>query len=91
MPFGLKSAGTTYQRMIMKMFDDMVVKNKEESNHIRDLTKVFAIFRTQKRRLNVVKCVFEVSSGKFLGYLVIRRGIKENPEQITAINDLVSL
>ena len=46
MPFGLKNAGSTYQRMMIKMFeaqmsknievyiDDMVVKSKMESEHI---------------------------------------------------------
>ena len=74
MLFGLKNAGVTYQRMIMKMFepilgntmdayiDHMVVKSKEESDHIRDLTEVFMILKTHKLRLNAAKCAFEVSS-----------------------------
>ena len=57
MPFHLKNAGATYQRMITKIFepilgktidpyiDDMVVKSKEESDYIRDLTEVFAILK----------------------------------------------
>ena len=43
-----------------------------------------------KLRLNAAKCSFEVSSRKFLGHLVTRQGIEANPEQITAINNLVS-
>ena len=50
MPFGLKNAGSTYQRMMTKMFepqlgksikvyiDDMVVKSKVVSKHMEDLT-----------------------------------------------------
>ena len=57
MPFGLKNAGSTYQRMMTKMFkpqlgknieiyiDDMVVKSKLESEHINDLGNVFEILR----------------------------------------------
>ena len=57
MPFGLKNAEATYQRMITKMFepilgkpvdayiDDMVIKNRKESDNVRDLTKVFTILR----------------------------------------------
>ena len=71
--------------------DDMVVKRKKELDHVSDLTKVFAILKRHKLRLNTAKCVFRVSLGKFLGYLVTRRGIEVNPEEIIAINNLVSL
>ena len=102
MPFWLKSDRATYQRMITKMFEsimdktmdayinDMVVKSKKESNHVKDLTKVFAILKRHKPRLNAMKCTFEVGSKKFLGYLVTRREIKANLEQIVAINNLVN-
>ena len=54
-PFGLKNAGATYQRMITKMFrvkigqivrvyiDDIVVKSKREVRHIEDLQGVFEV------------------------------------------------
>ncbi|XP_057482002.1 uncharacterized protein LOC130768918 [Actinidia eriantha] len=102
MPFGLKNAGATYQRMVIKMFksilgrtmdayiDDMVVKSREESDHLRDLSEILAILRQHKLRLNAAKCAFGVGSGKFLGHLVTRRGIEANPEQITAIDKLTS-
>uniref|UniRef100_A0A2N9GFJ3 Reverse transcriptase domain-containing protein n=1 Tax=Fagus sylvatica TaxID=28930 RepID=A0A2N9GFJ3_FAGSY len=79
MPFGLKNAGATYQRMVTKMFkdqigrtmeiyiDDMVVKSKLSQNHLEDLTETFRILRLHKLRLNASKCVFGVGSGKFLG------------------------
>lgn len=82
MPFGLKNAGATYQRMVTKMFkhqlggtmeayiDDMVVKSKHKSDHLNHLAEVFAILRKHKLRLNAEKCAFGVGSGKFLGYLV---------------------
>lgn len=37
-------------------------------------------------KLNASKCSFGVHSGKFLGYLVSKRGIEANPDQIDAIN-----
>ena len=79
MSFGLKNAGSTYQRMITKMFepqlgknvkvyiDDMVVKSKLVSEHVMDLTSIFEILREHKLRLNASKCSFGVGSGKFLG------------------------
>ncbi|KAL2466300.1 Reverse transcriptase domain-containing protein [Abeliophyllum distichum] len=33
-------------------------------------------------RLNPLKCVFEVASGKFLGYMVNQKGIEANTEKI---------
>ena len=100
MPFGLKNAGSTYQRMITKMFesqlgknvkvyiDDMVVKSKLVSEHLADLMNIFEILRRHKLRLNESKCSFRVGSRKFLGYMVTHRGIEVNPDQIRAINSL---
>ena len=103
MPFGLKNAGSTYQRMMTKMFepqlgrsieiyiDDMVVKSKVVSEHVEDLMNIFEILRKHKLRLNASKCSFGVRSGRFLGYMVTHRGIEVNPDQIKAINNLQAL
>ena len=100
MSFGLKNAGSTYQRMMTRMFepqlsknikiyvDDMVVKSKMVSEHLGDLDSTFNVLRKHKMRLNASKCSFGVGSGKFLGYMVTYRGIEVNPNQIKAINDL---
>ena len=100
MPFGLKNAGSTYQRMMTRMFepqlgkiievyiDDMVVKSKVVSEHVKDLEIIFAILREHKLRLNASKCSFGVGSGKFLGYMVTHRGIEVSPDQIKEINSL---
>ena len=100
MPFGLKNAGSTYQRMMTRMFksllgknieiyiDDMVVKSKMVSEHLGDLRIIFKILKNYKLRLNASKCSFGVGSSKFLGYVVTHRGIEVNPDQIKAINKL---
>ena len=102
MPFKLKNARSTYQRMMTRMFksllgknieiyiDDMVVKSKMVSEHLGDLRTIFEILRNYKLRLNAFKCSFGVRSGKFLGYMVTHRGIEVNPDQIKAINNLRS-
>ena len=102
MPFGLKNARSTYQRMMTRMFksqlgknieiyiDDMVVKNKMVSKHLEDLQAIFEILRKYKLRLNASKCSFDIGLGKFLGYMVTHRGIEVNPDQIKAINNLRS-
>ena len=100
MPFGLKNTGSTYQRMMTKMFesrlgknieiyiDDMVVKSKAVSEHVGDLRDIFEILRKHKLHLNASKCSFDVGSGKFLGYMVTHLGIKVNSDQVKAINSL---
>ena len=55
---------------------------------MNDLRSVFKVLRKHKLHLNASKCSFGVSSGKFLGYMVIHQGIEVNPDQIKAINDL---
>ena len=100
MPFGLKNARSTYQRMMTRMFepqlgksievyiDDMVVKSKVVSEHVRDLSDIFEILRRHKLRLNASKCSFGVGSGKFLGYMIIYRGIEVSLDQIKVVNSL---
>ena len=41
-------------------------------------------------RLNPTKCVFGVSSSKFLGFMVSQQGIEANPEKVKAILDITS-
>ena len=100
MPFRLKSAGSTYQRMMTRMFepqlgksievyiDNMVVKSKVVSEQVEDLRNIFEILRKHKLRLNASKCSVGVGSSKFLGYMVTHQGIEVNPDQIKAINSL---
>nr|KYP48299.1 Retrovirus-related Pol polyprotein from transposon 17.6 [Cajanus cajan] len=97
MPFGLKNAGATYQRLMNKVFqnqigknmkvyvDDMVVKSEDLDRHLSDLAEVFQQLRRHDMRLNSEKCVFGVSGGKFLGFMLSARGIEANPDKWQAI------
>ncbi|KAL2232611.1 UNVERIFIED_CONTAM: Retrovirus-related Pol polyprotein from transposon 17.6 [Sesamum indicum] len=102
MPFGLKNAGATYQRLVNRMFedqigktmevyvDDMLVKSSRSRDHIAYLEQTFATLRKFRMKLNPMKCTFGVAGGKFLGYLISERGIEMNPEKIEAILKLKS-
>jgi ribonuclease HI/transposase InsO family protein len=97
MPYGLKNALPTFLRAMSKTFgdlirdkvevyvDDIVVKTKRRSTLVEDLTLVFDRLWATRTKLNPNKCVFGVSAGKLLGFLVSYRGIEANPEQIKAI------
>ncbi|KAK0593489.1 hypothetical protein LWI29_037564 [Acer saccharum] len=102
MPFGLKNAGATYQRLVNKMFakmlgstmevyiDDMLVKSLVARQHIDHLRQSFDVLDQYGMKLNPTKCSFGVSSGKFLGYLVTQRGVEANPDQIRSIENIES-
>ena len=68
--------------------DDMLVKRKEENQHVSHISKCFSILRKYGMKLNPEKCTFGVKGGKFLGYMVTERGIEANPDKIKAILDL---
>ena len=68
--------------------DDMLAKSKEEEHHLDDLKEMFETLRLYGMKLNPNKCVFGVSSGKFLGFMVSQRGVKANLDKIQAILEI---
>ena len=100
MPFGLKNAEATYQRLVNRMFqkqigmsmevyiDDMLVKSSTTELHIAHLFEAFQILREYNMKLNPAKCAFGVSAGKFLGFIVNNRGIEANPDKIKVVLDM---
>ena len=70
MPFGLKNAGATYQRLMDMAFvnsigvnlevyvDDLVIKSREEDHMLQDILKVFQQMRDIHMKLNSAKCSF---------------------------------
>lgn len=102
MPFGLKNAGATYQRIIDSAFqsqigrnleayvDDMVIKSKEEHEMLADIVETFDNLRKINMKLNPKKCSFGMEEGKFLGYMVTSEGIRANPKKTKAIMDMQS-
>jgi hypothetical protein len=87
MAFGLKNGGATYQKCVHTILegqirwnieaniDDIVVKSKKRGDLLDDLKETFDNLRKFKMMLNSKKCVFGVSSGKLLGYMVSSRGL----------------
>ena len=102
MPFGLKNAGATYQSLVNRMFqkqigttmevyiDDMLVKSTTAKLHIAHLSETFQIVRNYNMKLNLAKCSFGVSAGKFLGFIVNHQGIEANPNKVKVLLDMSS-
>ena len=102
MPFGLKNAGATYQRLMDRVLapmigrnvqayvDDMVVTSQVKEQHFADLEELFTTIAKYRLKLNPEKCVFEVEVGKFLGFLLTERGIEANLEKCATIKAMRS-
>jgi hypothetical protein len=91
MPFGLKNVGATYQRAMVALFhdmmqkeikvyvDDMIAKSREGENHVQILKELFERLRKYRLRLNHARCSFGVKSRNLLGFMMIDKGIKVDP------------
>nr|AAS01973.1 retrotransposon protein, putative, Ty3-gypsy sub-class [Oryza sativa Japonica Group] len=102
MPFGLITAGNTFQHTVQGALsdqlgsnveayvDDIVVKTKTFDSLIDDLWETFDNLRRYRLMLNPEKCTFGAPSGKLLGFLISGRGIEANPEKIKAIENMKS-
>ncbi|GKA33808.1 reverse transcriptase domain-containing protein [Tanacetum coccineum] len=102
MPFGLKNAGATYQRLVDNAFagqvgrnlevyvDDLVIKSHTEDELVRDIVETFRALRKINMKLNPKKCTFGATEGMFLGYLIEPDGIKPCPEKTKAVIQLPS-
>jgi hypothetical protein len=100
MPFGLKNAGATFQRLMRKALgaqmgrnaeayvDNIVVKTRKGHTFIEDLEETFVNLRKVNIKLNPAKCAFGVPSGKLLGFLVSHRGTEANPDKVKAIKEM---
>ncbi|KAA0067071.1 uncharacterized protein E5676_scaffold14G00880 [Cucumis melo var. makuwa] len=95
--------GATYQRAMQRIFDDMlhkrvecyvddlVVKSKKKCDHMKDLKLVLDRLRKYQLRMNPLICAFNVTLGKFMGFIVRHNGIKVDHSKIDAIQKMPSL
>ena len=74
-------------REIEAYVDDVIIKSKKQSNHVKDLKRFFERLCRYNLKLNPAKCVFGVPSGKLLWFIVSRRGIEFDPSKIKAIKN----
>ncbi|GJU48590.1 reverse transcriptase domain-containing protein [Tanacetum coccineum] len=93
MPFGLKNASATYQRLVDKAFDsqvrqnievyvdDLVIKSHTEAKILRDIVETFHTLRKINMKLNPKECTFGAMEGMFLGFMISLKGIKPCPKK----------
>ncbi|KAM0976443.1 hypothetical protein ACFX2C_019358 [Malus domestica] len=99
MPFGLKNTGAIYQRVMNTIFhdligttievyiDDVMIKSKSHRTHIDDIWQAFLRMRRHNLKMNPAKCVFGVSAGNFLDFLVHHHSIKVDANKAHTIID----
>ncbi|KAM0964117.1 hypothetical protein ACFX2A_023513 [Malus domestica] len=56
--------------------DDVVVKTKKRSDHLKDLRVVFERLQKYNLKMNLLKCAFGVTFGKFVRFILKHRGIE---------------
>ena len=80
MPFGMKNAPATFQRMVNKLvrnidgcegyIDDVVIFSDNWSDHIRQIERFFQIMREAKLTINLMKSEFGKATVKYLGHII---------------------
>jgi hypothetical protein len=65
---------------------DIVVKTRKADDLVSDLHVAFNCLRANEVKLNPEKCIFGVSRGMLLGYIVSQRGIEPNPEKVATLD-----
>ena len=69
--------------------DDMLVKSVKDELHITHLAEAFQVLKSYNMKLNLAKCAFGVSPGKFLSFIVNSRGIEANLNKIKVVLDML--
>jgi hypothetical protein len=97
MPFGLTNAAQSFQRLMDKLFrhlpfvftylDDHLIASHTLEEHLLHLQQFFQVLQENGLTINPAKCVFAVSSLKFLGHMVDEAGVTPLPKHVAAVQD----
>jgi hypothetical protein len=95
--FGLRNAGSSFQRMMDRIFaglpfvfvylDDIIVASKSLEQHEKDVEEVFRCLRSDGLVINGEKCEFAVREDQFLGHHVTEEGIRPLPDRVAAVQN----
>lgn len=98
LPFGLKNAAASFQRLmelVLKDFrgkscfvyiDDIVVYSRTEEEHLTHLQAIFHCLYKAGLTINLQKCNLMQKSLMFLGHVVSSDGIQTDPAKVEAVS-----
>ena len=99
MPFGLKNAGATFQRLMelvlagmdskscLVYIDDVIVFGETEHAHLKHLEEVFERIRAAGMKLKPQKCCLARDEVVFLGHKVGKTGVQPDPANINKVRN----
>lgn len=100
MPFGLKNAPASFQRMMNEVLsdyinkicvvylDDILIFSTSLQEHIDSLNKIFKRLLDFNLKVQINKCDFLKHETEYLGHIISRDGIKPNPNKIEVIKKI---
>lgn len=100
MPFGLKNAPATFQRMInyalrdhinktcVVYLDDILIFSTSLQEHINSINEIFDKLRIYNLKIQIDKCNFFAKETEYLGHVLTNSGIKPNGKKVEAIRNL---
>jgi len=99
LPFGLKNAGSIFQRAIDDVLtehigkicyvyvDDVIVFSKNEVDHVRHIDTVLKCLIEANIRVSQEKTNFFKESVEYLGFIVSKDGTRSDPKKVKAIQE----
>lgn len=102
MPFGLRNATSTFQRIMRKVLaglehfcevhvDDILIFSQSEEKHLEHLKLVLDRLKEANFILNLPKCEFMVDELVFVGHKFSKSGISPDPAKLKAIHEMAAL
>ncbi|GBM95588.1 Transposon Tf2-9 polyprotein, partial [Araneus ventricosus] len=100
MPFGLRNAPATFQRLIDKFrsglkdvfalsyLDDIIVLSENFDKHLSDLRQVFERLSLFKLTANRNKCNFACNRVKYLGHYITEQGIEVDADKVSSVQKI---
>ena len=99
MPFGLKNAPATFQRLMNSVLpgltpkqclvylDDIIIFGNSLEQHNERLTSVLRTLEKNNLKVQPDKCEFLRTEVKYLGHIISNEGVKPNPDKIETIQN----
>ena len=99
MPIGLTNAPATFQRFMNNIFsdlldinvtiylDDILIYSNDPAEHKKHVCEVLRCLRKHGLYAHLDKCHFSTDSVEYLGFILLKEGLKMDPSKVLTIQD----